>query len=387
MRAPSARLRGFGVSVSGCGVYCTSALTVNISKNDGKTFGGPIIVHENVNDPSPTAPGQTFNDKNWIVTDNYPKSPHYGRTYVVWDQVHCSDNVNCTAPLFQPAVLKYSDDGGRHWSKLIEATASQSGPQFQEVGVQPVVLPNGHVVVVYADVQAGVYTFTGSFKAIRSTDGGNTWSSPTTVASALAYAEESFGLRAPNVPSAFVRGKTIYVAFHHVPPGTSTTPVPNPTPNDIFLTKSTDEGLTWTTPVDVTLDPGVDHFTPDIAVAGGIVHLTYRAHTPTNVNADTNVAAVYRQVVNFVSGTPITLKVSDARYAARTTANQLKFFGDYAGIAAAACVAHPIWGQSESFGDTSPTVPTPPTHERAFSARIRYCRTTESEGGGDDRED
>jgi hypothetical protein len=384
-------LNGIGVSVFGCAVYCTSALTVNISKDNGKAFGAPVIVHENAENPQANGSWK-FNDKNWITVDNNPNSPHYGRAYVVWDQVTCPP-VDCsTIPVSQPIVLKYSDDGGKTWhpNSPIQATNAQPTAAFEEIGVQPVVLPNGHIVIVYADVQAGLYTFFGSFKAIRSTDGGQTWSAPTTVAPADAFAEEGYNLRAPNVPSAFVRGKTIYVGYHHLP---ADSPDP-PTANDIFLTKSTDEGQTWSPPEDVTIaDPLMDHFTPDIAVAGGMVHVTYRSHLPASVDASSEVAAVYLPVriapssPFFVPGTPITLKVSDANFAAFTTMGAFKFFGDYAGIVAANCIAHPIWGQSQEFQNQSDNDTN--THERAFSARVRYannCETREGggEGGGDD---
>jgi hypothetical protein len=359
-------LNGISVSDAGCAVFCDSADTVNISNNQGQTFGPPVVVHEDLFTPDQMP--VVFNDKNWIVADNNPSSPFYGRTYAAWDQVRCADN-GCNVITAQPVVLSYSDDGGKTWSPLIQATHEPDAPAHQDVGVQPVVLPNGDVVIVYVDAQAGAYTFAGSYKAIRSNDGGKTWSDPMLITAANPFAEEGNSLRAPNVPSAAVAGSTIYVAFQDQGIGLGK--------NDILLTSSANEGQTWTTPVDVTPGELVDHFTPAIAVVGGpapTVHLTYRTHAPTNVNVDPFVDAVYRRVTAGGATTfgPQVLATSDASVAAFTTVAStvpFKFFGDYAGIAASSISAHPIWDQSQTFPDQHSNATN--THQRSFSARIQ----------------
>ena len=344
------------VADSGCAVFCDSAVTVNISNNQGQTFGGPIVLHEDVSDPNQTP--ILFNDKNWIAADNTPTSPFYGRTYVVWDQVRCAD-VNC-AVTSQPVVLRTSDDGGKTWSGLIQATDEQPAVVHSEIGVQPLVLPNGHIVIVYGDVQAGAFTFLGSYQAIRSTDGGRTWSQPVLITAADPFLEESAGLRAPNLPMAAVDGSTIYVAFQdeRFVGGR----------NDILLTSSTNEGQSWSSPVNATpLEGTIDHFTPAIAATGGKVQLTYRTRLPGNVNVSPFVDAVYRTTTS----APVVLATSDAGVAALTTVAgaPLKFFGDYAGIAASSISAHPVLDQAQTFPDqqANPTN----THQRTFSARIQ----------------
>jgi hypothetical protein len=357
-------LESIGVSVRGCAVYCDSAITVNISKNGGKTFGQPVIINENVVPNDGTTPA-IFNDKNWIASDNNPTSPFYGRTYAVWDQVRCPDNGCNAAPTEQPVMVSTSDDGGATWTPAREAVNEHPGAVHQAVGAVPVVMPNGHVVIVYADANPGAYTFTGQYKAIRSTDGGATWSAPSVIATADPYAEEGNSLRAPNIPSPAVSGNTVWVAFQdqRFAPGR----------NDILLTSSTDEGTTWSAPLNATPgEVGLDHFSPDIAAVGSKISLTYRTHTPTDVNADPKVDAVYRAIQSglTVSGPTNLYGASDANLAAFTTVAgaQLRFFGDYAGIAADAKGAHPIWAQSQNFPaqQANPTN----THQRAFSAAI-----------------
>jgi hypothetical protein len=358
------------VSESGCAVYCDSALTVNISRNGGRSFNRPVIAHEDVEDPD--SPQFAFNDKNWIVTDNHPHSPYYGRTYIAWDQVRCGEP-SCSF-IEQPVMLVYSNNGGRIWrprgegNEPIQVTHAQPAQSHQEVGVQPVVLPNGHLVIVYADATAGAYTFVGDYAAVRSKDGGRHWSSPHMIDTANPYAEEGGSLRAPNVPSATVAGGRIYVAFQdqRFTPGR----------NDILLTSSKDEGRTWSTPVNVT--PGesdLDHFTPDIAAQDGVIHLTYRTREPGNLNSSPQVNTMYRSLRHGGKkpGRPIQLgRTSDSDVAAFTEvagSAPLKFFGDYAGIAAGSSgPSHPIWGHAHTFKNQrdNPT----DTHQRSYSSRV-----------------
>jgi hypothetical protein len=349
------------VSARGCALYCDSALTINVSTDGGKTFGGPIVAHEDVSNTS--AP--VFNDKNWIAVDNNPTSPHYGRAYLTWDQVRCTEP-NCVQAVAQPVLLSYSDDGGFTWSPVIQVAQGQPSAVHSEIGDEAIPLPNGHVVVVYGDVQAGVFTFLGSYEAVRSTDGGQTWSNPTLVTPANPFLEETANLRAPNLTQTATEHGKIYVVFQDQRFG--------PGRNDVALTTSSDEGQTWTPVLNVT--PGevaLDHFTPSIAVNGGKVSLVYYTRTPGNLLLSPAVQAVYRRLDTLGATTqgPLNLATpSDSTVAAFTTVANvpLKFYGDYIGIAATSLAAHPIWAQAQNFANQQPN-PTN-THERAFSARV-----------------
>jgi hypothetical protein len=364
-------LQGIGVSIHGCAIYCDSAVTLNISRNNGRKFGRPVIINENVVANDNASPA-FFNDKNWIAVDNHPTSPHFGRAYAVWDQLRCPDNGCNVAPVEQPVMISHSDDGGRTWSKPLEAINEKPGAVHQEVGALPVVMRNGHVVIVYPDVNAGVYTFEADLKAIRSTDGGRHWSAPFQIARQDPFAEEGNALRAPNVPSVDVgKDGTIWVAWQDQQFSQGR--------NDIVLTRSRDEGRTWSGIMNATPnEEGRDHFTPGIALAGGKIHLTYRTHAPTSLEADPMVKAVYRAIRRgkTIAG-PIPLnKSSDANHAAFVTISasptKFRFFGDYAAIDATARVAHPIWAQARAFKHARPNPDD--THQRAFSARVRIRR-------------
>lgn len=352
------------VSVQGCADFCDSAVAVNISNNAGRSFGSPVIAHEDASDPKGSS--FVFNDKNWIATDNNPASPHYGRTYASWDQVRCQDP-SCTT-IDQPVVLTYSDNGGKSWSPMIQATNDQPAQLHGETGSQPVIEPNGDVVITYADVAAGAFTFEGTYKAIRSTDGGKTWSAPQMIDGADPASEELNGLRAPNLPSAATDAKgKIYFAFQDQRFG--------PGRNDILLTSSPDEGKTWASSANATpSESSLDHFTPAIAATPSGVALTYRTHAPSNVSSDPTVHAMSRTLNGSAQTTsgPFELSSpSDASVAAFTTLDgqTLRFFGDYAGIAPSSVGSNPIWDQSQNFAgqQQNPTN----THQRTFSAQVK----------------
>jgi BNR/Asp-box repeat len=199
-------------------------------------------------DPVTTSFGD-FYDKNRITCDTWPESPHYGNCYTEWDDYSVGETV----------LMSTSTDGGLTWGPDRMPAGSASGS-----GGQPIVQPNGNVVVPY-EGQA--------IQAFRSTDGGLTWSAPTTIANITSHFVNG-GLRAPPFPSAEVdaNGKA-YVAWQDCR-FRSGCPA-----NDIVYSTSLD-GVAWSAVTRVPIDPttsGVDHFIPGIAVdkatSGSSAHL------------------------------------------------------------------------------------------------------------------
>lgn len=205
-----------------------------------------------------TAASGPLLDKDWLACDNSPSSPHRGRCYALYTD----DDKNIT-------VSQSSDDGGSTWSPPVRATGVL-------VGTQPAVLPNGTLVTV-AGAYAGEQALTGSIEALRSTDGGATFTRATV--SSFSSASNS-PMRAISLPSLALDGAgKIYVSWADCRFHTSCAT------NDIVLSSSTD-GVTWSAPARVPVAPTsstLDAMIPGLgadATRPGILGLVYAYFTP-----------------------------------------------------------------------------------------------------------
>jgi hypothetical protein len=202
---------------------------VSRSTDGGLTWGNPINMS--------TTSGL---DKNWIVCDNYLTSPYRGRCYGEWDN-------NAAGNLMQ---MSTSTDGGLTWGPAMTPSGSPSG-----LGGQPVVQPNGNVIVPYSANNSAERSF-------RSTNGGASWSAAVTIASIVAHGVAG-SLRTSPLPSAEVSSSgKVYVAWQDCRFRTGCSS------NDIVFSTSLD-GQTWSAVTRIPIDAvssTVDHFIPGIAV-------------------------------------------------------------------------------------------------------------------------
>jgi hypothetical protein len=165
--------------------------------------------------------------------------------------------------------MSTSTDGGLTWGP-----AKSLPDHSQGIGGQPLVRPDGTVVVPYTDTDE----FTNGFiRVFRSTDGGASWTASQTISDIQKH-EPAAKLRAPALPSAEIdaRGQ-IYLVWQDCRFRAQCSA------NDLVLTMSPD-GLNWTTVSRIPIDPvtsGMDHFTPgigvDLSTGNGEAHmgLTY----------------------------------------------------------------------------------------------------------------
>jgi hypothetical protein len=230
----------------GVWIICTLPITatdkVAVSRStDGINWGNPILVSN-----TPDA------DKNWIACDNTASSPYYGHCYVEWDDPNNNGVI----------WMSTSTDGGLTWGPGRNAANLAAG-----IGGQPVVQPNGTVVVP-------IEAWTGSnMIAVTSTDGGNNWN-PSVLISTITDHAVAGSLRTSPLPSAQVDGSgTVYVIWQdcRFRNGCGS--------NDLILSTSTD-GNTWTTPSRIPIDSQTstaDHFIPGLAIdpatSGSSAHL------------------------------------------------------------------------------------------------------------------
>jgi hypothetical protein len=210
------------------------AATLTLERNSSHVFTARSTDGEHWAAPVDAAEGPIL-DKDWISCDNGAASPFHGRCYLEYTD----DQKNIT-------VSQFSTDGGLTWSTPVRAGSVL-------VGTQPVVQPNGTLVVV-----AGNYTdedaLSGSMVALRSADGGATFS--TSTVSDL-HAADNTPMRAISLPSVEADSNgALYATWSDCRFRAGCTK------NDLVLTTSSD-GITWTAPTRIT--SGTDAFIPGLA--------------------------------------------------------------------------------------------------------------------------
>jgi hypothetical protein len=242
--------------ISSLGVNCPGTpVFTSRSTNGGLTWGNPVT----------TATGS--NDKNWIVCDNTASSPFFGNCYTEYDITSSGDSLR----------MRTSSDGGLTWGP-----ARATGNNATGLGGQPIVRPNGTVVVPYQSLNDQIRSFT-------STNGGASWSN-TVLVSAVSRHTDAGNIRTEALPSAEIDSAgTAYVVWSDCR-FRSGCPA-----NDIVLSKSTN-GTTWSAPTRVPIDATtstVDHFVPGIGVdpstsgASARIGLTYYFYPTSNCTATT----------------------------------------------------------------------------------------------------
>jgi len=213
-------------------VWLAGTLTVE------KSFSHIEVAHatdgEHWSAPVQAAGGPVL-DKEWLTCDNGAASPFRGRCYLEYSD----DQANTT-------VSQYSTDGGVTWSTPVRAAGIL-------VGTQPVIKPNGTLVVVAGDYR-DEEGLSGTMAALRSTDGGTTFSR---FSISDLQASDNTPMRAISLPSVAADSNgTLYASWSDCRFRTACAA------NDLVLSTSTD-GMTWTAPARITT--GNSAFIPGLA--------------------------------------------------------------------------------------------------------------------------
>ncbi|MBS1723576.1 MAG: exo-alpha-sialidase [Armatimonadetes bacterium] len=157
-------------------------------------------------------------DKGWMDAGPLPGNPNSTRLYITFNQ----------------GVIR-SDDLGNTWTAPFSLGSG--------LGFLPRVGPNGELYVTYWDTSLGI-------KFRRSLDGGQTWSNAVSAATRLAtWGVQNYGIpgnfRNPPIHTMAVSpttGDIVIVYFDQ------TNVVNNQRNLDLYLTRSTDKGVTWSVP-------------------------------------------------------------------------------------------------------------------------------------------
>jgi hypothetical protein len=235
-----------GAHFSGGGIV---DVMVSRSTDGGLTWGDPVTV----------AATGVFYDKNWTTCDNTPTSRFYGHCYTEFDNASSRDL----------ELMSASADGGLTWG-----TPTPTADNIHGLGGQPVVQPNGRVVVPFEALG-------GQIRSFSSDDGGSSWNASVEVSTRSAHSVP--GVRTSPLPSAGInRDGTVYVVWQ------DNRFEPGGTANDIVLSSSAD-GIAWSSVSRIPIDAvgsNIDHFIPGLAVDSSsagthtVLALTYYFEQP-----------------------------------------------------------------------------------------------------------
>jgi hypothetical protein len=208
-----------------------TAVILSRSTNGGATWTNPVTVA--------SASGTQDFDKNWTACDNTTTSPFFGRCYTVWDDFGNGNRLK----------IAFSTNGGLSWTL-------STTPNTGVIGGQPVVQPNGNVVVPLDNASET------SLGSTISTNGGVSFGAVSTITSITAKVDPG-GIRSGPLPSAEIAGDgKIFVVWEdcRFRSGCST--------NDLVFVTSmngTSFSAVQRIPIDATSST-VDHFIPGVGV-------------------------------------------------------------------------------------------------------------------------
>ena len=282
-------------------------------------------------------------DKQWSVIDRNTNTIH-----LTWTQF---DDYGSTNPNDKSIILySRSTDEGDTWSdpvKINEVDGDCVDSDDTVEGATPALGPNGEVYVAWAGPNGLVFN--------RSLDGGDTWLAEEIEINPMPTGWDhdipGFG-RTNGLPitkcdlSGGPDHGTIYVNWGDQRNG--------PDDTDIWLTKSTDGGDTWTAPTRVNDDaPGKHQFFSwmDIDRTNGHLYFVfYDRRAYTNTQTDVYMAVSADGGTSFLNR-----KISEEPF----VPNAGVFFGDYTNIVAHNDTVRPIWtrlhnGQLSIWTDVTP---------------------------------
>ena len=317
------------VFFSSGGAIAGSEVAVARSSDDGRTWTPTYFNFEHG--------GAKFNDKPMITVDNNPGSPFFGTVYVAWD----TTNGVGGKPSTTGVVVSRSTNHGVTFSAPVFASDTHGGPHFG-IGADPFVAPDGTLHVAWHDQ-------TNAIVESSSSDGGASFGpanliAPTIVAFDIAAPAESTRgvLIYPSCDSDRSNGPnrgTLYCVWED-----STTTGDG---LDVFSSRSTDGGLTWSAPLRVNDDAhGVanDQFYQWLSVdpSDGSLNVSFYDTRLDPTHLSTNV--FYTRSTDAGLSFAPNVRVTDASTNETCCGAQLgDQYGDYEGMSAVSGVARPVW--------------------------------------------
>jgi hypothetical protein len=257
-----------------------NAILASRSTDSGATWSEPATLQrEN------TGSGSLFVDKESITADPFDSN----FVYAVWDRsTFPSDRVNLTAlahtlALRSQTVFARSKNGGLSWEPARAIFDEQRAISFT-IGNQIAVVPTGGVPTLVNAMflfhGSGVQRSCCDVAVLRSTDRGDTWSSPIEVSDVdtvgVTDPDNGHAVRTediiPDIAAGLAPGR-VYAVWQD---GSFSGPPRGKEHAGIAFSQSLDGGLTWSPKIQINQAPATQAFTPSVAVAAdGTVGVTY----------------------------------------------------------------------------------------------------------------
>jgi hypothetical protein len=305
-----------GTAYAGGLNFNCSEVVLETSTDNGATWSAPAVA-------VPPIVGGGSVDKPWLQVDTNPSSPHANTVYI-----------SATQFVFGGIEISvsHSGDGGATWTTTAVDNPQVSNPeQFSDLAIGK----DGTVYVSWLRCNNPCGGGTGTLLFSRSTDGGNTWSAPATIANVALSPGNCNGFygclphtgeRVSEIPAIGIDNSTgpfagrLYAALYNW----------TGTYMEVEVASSTDGGATWATPVPVSPSPNAhDQFFPWLSVSnGGAVGVTWldRRDDPANISYTTYAAVSTNGGVSFTSG-----KIGSALSNPNNDGFGGTFMGDYTG--------------------------------------------------------
>jgi len=321
-------------------------VTVSRSYDDGLTWANPVAATSTDNKSN-------FDDHEWVAVDHFSGSKHFGRVYVNW-AVFCN---TCSGNGNVKLYVAHSDDEGRTWSKALQVSAANNNtPQgFRETG-QMAVSSNGTIEVFWTE-NADSTKLPSLQVVATSTDGGQTFTAPITIAQVTDYP---------------LRGTPFDVVdlFNRVPGMSARVdcyphPASDPSSTRVYVVwcdfsgghgvvkgAVSSNGINWTLLGTIGSVSGRNAFFPAASVApNGIVSLTFDAlmKPPADNPFQTGVQVYDNYFAESAPGgtafgAPVLVSTASSNPDGSSYNNlQEQFIGDYIGIVAGPSSAYIVW--------------------------------------------
>lgn len=322
-------------------------------------------------------------DKDFITADSYPTSPHRDNVYVTWTEF--ISNSRCTqggGQCSSPIYFSRSRNHGLTWSKPIEISGLSKSLCFNgnvfdphrkphqcdlDEGPEPVVLPNGNIVVVYNNANTSSTNADDQQLAVVSKNGGKSWSAPALVGRDVTPKEPqcNFGqgaeecnpgayIRVEDFPQIAVDGSNghLFVVWNDYHDGRF----------DIRVSRSTNRGRSWkVAPASIDNGSTGDDYMPSIGVSPVSHDLAIGYYTTPRVLNENKHSAVFKPGMPGVQkrSSRYLFAVSPGGASSFTSTAispsfvppngiQTGFNGDYTGVTITGNIAHPIWSDTRN---------------------------------------